>query len=175
MCGFPQISRSQFCALLLAAGFAAACGDQVGRTSHGVARKAHGARPGTRSHDGGVNDASGDARVDARAPPPPEDAGSPLPEGGGGSDSSSDTNSVAVENQRVGTTDWQITEAAANHQVEGYASAASAGPGEVVTLFISTSEARSVRWELYRLGYYGGDGARLVAVSDPMSIAPQGP
>src|SRR5205823_4381052 len=66
-----------------------------------------------------------------------------------------------------------ITQAASNHEVEGYASSTSAAPGDVVTLFVNTTTARTFRWQLYRVGYYGGYGGRLVGVSDPISVSPQ--
>ena len=82
---------------------------------------------------------------------------------------------IAAENQLAGTPDWQINQGAAEHEVEGYASVTSAAPGDAVTLFVNASEPRSVTWQLYRLGYYGGSGGRLVAVGDPFPVAPQAP
>jgi hypothetical protein len=46
--------------------------------------------------------------------------------------------------------------------VEGYASELSVLPGEDVHLHVSTQEGHRYRVEVYRLGWYGGLGARLV-------------
>jgi hypothetical protein len=46
--------------------------------------------------------------------------------------------------------------------VEGYASELSVLPGEEVHLHVSTEEGDRYRVEVYRLGWYGGDGARLI-------------
>src|SRR5919109_191672 len=46
--------------------------------------------------------------------------------------------------------------------VEGYASELSVLPGEQVHLHVSTDEGHRYRVELYRLGWYGGLGARLL-------------
>lgn len=47
-------------------------------------------------------------------------------------------------------------------EVEGYADRVSALPGESVAIHVSATEERDVRWSLYRMGYYGGAGARLL-------------
>ena len=59
---------------------------------------------------------------------------------------------------------WLPT-AAPLHAVEGYTSESSVAPGEALELHVSTSPAEDYRVEIYRLGWYGGDGARLVAGS----------
>src|SRR5689334_23306474 len=46
--------------------------------------------------------------------------------------------------------------------VEGYASELSVVPGESVHLHVSTVDGYRYRVELYRLGWYGGSGARLL-------------
>lgn len=70
-------------------------------------------------------------------------------------------NLIAAENQRLGTTDWRITNIAASAGIEGYASQVSAQQGDAVTLYVSTS-ASSYVVQAYRMGYYGGLGGRLV-------------
>jgi hypothetical protein len=47
-------------------------------------------------------------------------------------------------------------------QVKGYASAASVNRGDSVDLYVSVNPAQRVRASLYRLGWYGGAGGRLV-------------
>ncbi|HEU5004411.1 MAG TPA: N,N-dimethylformamidase beta subunit family domain-containing protein [Actinomycetota bacterium] len=75
-------------------------------------------------------------------------------------------NPIAAENQKLGTTDWRITNIAASAGIEGYASQVSAQKGDAVTLYVSTSAA-SFTVQAYRMGYYGGLGARLVWQSPP--------
>lgn len=94
-------------------------------------------------------------------------------------------NSIVRENQRPGTTDWLVTRVepvAANHRddrfarqraIEGYVSHTSIRAGETLAAFVSTSPAAPFRADVYRLGYYGGKGGRLVASLGPFAGAPQ--
>jgi hypothetical protein len=65
-----------------------------------------------------------------------------------------------MENTRPGDPTWVLTNPA-DHEIEGYASETSVNRGETITFFISTIDA-SYTIEIYRLGWYGGAGARLV-------------
>ena len=67
---------------------------------------------------------------------------------------------VALENARRGTSDWVLTDPA-DHEVEGYASATSIQRGDAIHLYIHSSDP-NVTIALYRMGWYGGTGARLV-------------
>ena len=71
-------------------------------------------------------------------------------------------NPVAVENRRPGTTAWQGHEEQGS-AIEGYASEVSVLPGESIHLHVSTAPSASYEVEVYRLGWYGGPGGRLVA------------
>jgi len=75
---------------------------------------------------------------------------------------------IASENQKPGDPNWVLTNPATEHEIEGYASAASVNRGKQISFFVSTSDP-SFRIELFRLGWYGGIGARnmLVAVTLP--------
>lgn len=55
-----------------------------------------------------------------------------------------------------------MTPDAAGAAIEGYASEPSALPGSTLHLHVSTTPSSPYRVELYRLGWYGGAGARLV-------------
>jgi hypothetical protein len=68
---------------------------------------------------------------------------------------------VARENRRPGTTGWRITRLGAPYAIEGWADHVSAASGDRVGLFVSTT-APKFRVEAYRMGWYGGRGARLV-------------
>lgn len=68
---------------------------------------------------------------------------------------------VVQENQQPGTTNWQISNPPADGFIEGYADQTYAATGQPVHLYVSTS-APSFHVEAYRIGYYGGTGARLI-------------
>jgi hypothetical protein len=68
---------------------------------------------------------------------------------------------VAVENRRPGTAGWRITRLGAPEAIQGWADQASAATGERVRLYVSTTAPR-FQVEAYRMGWYGGRGARLV-------------
>src|SRR5439155_13934146 len=68
---------------------------------------------------------------------------------------------VIAENAKPGTTDWRITKAGGNGEIEGYADRVSAVLGDTVGFYVSTT-ASSFRIEAYRIGSYQGLGGRLV-------------
>ena len=70
-------------------------------------------------------------------------------------------NPIQTENALPGTTAWYVTQAPPP-SIEGYTSQTSVLPGESVQLHVSTSPAARYRIEVYRLGWYGGAGGRLV-------------
>ena len=80
-------------------------------------------------------------------------------------------NPVRAENRLPGSADWRIgagdTVAADDlgRQVCGYASATSVNLGGSLDFHVSTSPARAFRIDVYRLGWYGGAGARHIAAS----------
>ncbi|MCG8649768.1 MAG: hypothetical protein MI861_08040, partial [Pirellulales bacterium] len=73
---------------------------------------------------------------------------------------------VAEENRREGTTQWQLTRFRPNENayrtslIEGYCSHQSISAGETLKIFVSTKPARKFQLDIYRMGYYGGAGAR---------------
>jgi hypothetical protein len=77
-------------------------------------------------------------------------------------------NAIQLENERPGTTAWELpgatrtTVASPSTAVQGYSSQLSVAPGEVLALHVSTTPAASYRVEVYRLGWYGGAGGRLI-------------
>jgi hypothetical protein len=79
------------------------------------------------------------------------------------------TNRIQEENARPGTRDWMLFKTAVDPatkyrspRIEGYVSHASVRAGETVRFFVSTNPPARFMIELYRLGWYGGDGGRLV-------------
>src|SRR6185503_18870428 len=51
--------------------------------------------------------------------------------------------------------------------IEGYCSKQSVSAGESIDIMVSTNPARRFVIELFRMGYYGGKGARLVSKLGP--------
>lgn len=71
------------------------------------------------------------------------------------------------ENAKPGTTDWQLTytkvDLATRYRsplIEGYVSKASVSAGESLDIMVSTNPGGPFTIDMYRMGYYGGTGAR---------------
>lgn len=74
---------------------------------------------------------------------------------------------IRSENAKRGTRDWMLTKTAVDPAtkyrcpwIEGYCSRASVAAGETLEIKVSTNPASPFTIEVYRLGYYGGTGAR---------------
>ena len=77
---------------------------------------------------------------------------------------------IREENSKPGTQDWILTKPAIDHAVkyrcpwiEGYFSRTSVRAGETISLHVSTNPESKFTVDLYRMGYYGGAGARHLA------------
>ncbi|KEO57099.1 DUF4082 domain-containing protein [Thioclava indica] len=74
-------------------------------------------------------------------------------------------NQIVIENQKQGTA-REIWDAPASNQIEGFATDISVDTGDEISFKINVNAADGVdipyHIEIYRLGYYGGDGATLV-------------
>ncbi len=70
-------------------------------------------------------------------------------------------NPIVAENGKSGTSAWLLTNPSRNREIEGYASLTSVNRGGTINLFVSTS-ASTYTIDVYRLGWYGGAGARQV-------------
>jgi hypothetical protein len=77
--------------------------------------------------------------------------------------------SVAAENRRPGSTAWWRAAHAPPSAIEGYATQPSVVAGDALELCVSTRPAGRYRIEVFRLGWYGGAGGRLMA-SPPGNI-----
>jgi hypothetical protein len=77
-------------------------------------------------------------------------------------------NLVQQENARPGAIDWQLTRVkivgteCRSVPIEGYCSRQSVRAGQTIDLMVSTNPARAFTLEIFRTGYYGGRGARLM-------------
>lgn len=83
-------------------------------------------------------------------------------------------NRIKTENENAGTTDWQLTyvkfDPKAKYRqslIEGYCSRTSVKAGEKIAFHVSTNPATEFSIQLYRLGYYGGAGGRLITTVGP--------
>ena len=100
--------------------------------------------------------------------------------------------SVSQENMNQGTADWRITTPRCNScpynapyndpsaqslygsvEIQGYASKASVNQGEEIKFFISTGVPTSYTMNIYRIGWYGGLGGRLMQGPIPLNGTPQ--
>src|SRR3954447_11550630 len=88
-------------------------------------------------------------------------------------------NRIADENARPGTTDWLLTNARTDASkircpwVEGYCSHTSVQAGDTLEVKVSTNPASKFTLDIYRLGYYGGKGGRLIERLGPFQGSPQ--
>jgi hypothetical protein len=83
--------------------------------------------------------------------------------------------SIASENQQPGTDAWRITNPATDGEIAGYAGSTSYNRGATVDLHISTRTGGTMySIELYRMGWYGGQGGRLVQTIDQLEGQAQG-
>ena len=71
-------------------------------------------------------------------------------------------NPIQVENARPATPGWAAVDETTS--IEGYADRTSVAPGETIGFHVVAHEAGArYRIQIFRLGWYGGGGARLVA------------
>ncbi|MBA4190365.1 MAG: hypothetical protein C0467_20450 [Planctomycetaceae bacterium] len=87
---------------------------------------------------------------------------------------------IAAENDKEGSTDWQLTyvkfDAKAKYRqslIEGYWTRTSVAAGEKIGFCVSTEPASAFTIDIYRLGYYGGTGGRLMKTLGPFEGKPQ--
>ena len=83
-------------------------------------------------------------------------------------------NLIAEENAKEGSLDWQLTrvrldgtKAFRSSIIEGYCSKQSVRAGESIEFFVSAKPAARFELEIFRTGYYGGRGARLMTKLGP--------
>ena len=85
------------------------------------------------------------------------------------------TNPIVVENQQVGTTQWNIGQSGysiANDigkQIKGYASATSVNKGSPITFYVTVSPAQNYTINIYRMGGYQGLGGRFMQSIGPIA------
>ena len=82
-------------------------------------------------------------------------------------------NPIQRENALPGSPNWRLPRPTPG-AIEGYASQISVRAGDLLDLHVSTNPAARYRVEVYRIGWYGGAGARLVACAPACGSDEQG-
>jgi hypothetical protein len=81
---------------------------------------------------------------------------------------------IVAENKLPGATDWQLTRVRVDGGgfrstwIEGYCSKQSVRAGESLDIMVSTNPTKNFEIEIFRMGYYGGRGARLMTKLGPL-------
>ena len=70
-------------------------------------------------------------------------------------------NATVAENAKEGDPRWRVTNRGAEHEIEGFADRVSVLPGEPFRLYVSTTAGHYTA-RAFRMGWYGGAGARMV-------------
>jgi hypothetical protein len=82
---------------------------------------------------------------------------------GDGNAAPSPKSPIAAENALRGTVDWEPLEPNGQKgEIEGYASQVSVSPGGLLQLHVSTRPAVRYQIQIYRVGWYAGQGGRLM-------------
>ena len=82
-------------------------------------------------------------------------------------------NEIVCENSKIGNppSEWDVS-GAGDSSIQGFATDISVDRGEAVHFKVKTASTK-YRLDIYRMGYYGGDGARKVATVKPSASLPQ--
>ncbi len=102
---------------------------------------------------------------------------------------SAQSNRITEENAKKGTNEWQLLFTRFDDPIldrasplirflrcsaiEGYASKTSVYPGDTIDFLVSTDRQIDFTIDIYRMGYYGGKGARHMLKIGPFQGAPQ--
>ncbi|MEX0884400.1 MAG: N,N-dimethylformamidase beta subunit family domain-containing protein, partial [Cyclobacteriaceae bacterium] len=88
--------------------------------------------------------------------------------------SSKKNNPIVLENEREGTTDWQLTRVRYDQDlyrspfIEGYCSRQSVSSGERLDIMVSAAPEQAFQIDIFRTGYYQGKGGRWVKRIGPL-------
>ena len=86
---------------------------------------------------------------------------------------------VAQENRARGTRAWRLpgppglVGGAARGAVAGYVAMQAIAPGQTQRVYVNAPRSRTVRVRVYRMGWYGGTGGRLVMRSSSLHVVRQ--
>jgi len=94
----------------------------------------------------------------------------------GAAASPADSSLIQRENQKPGSRDWQLTRVRLDQargfrspNIEGYCSKQSVLVGESLDIMVSVRTPEKFTIEIFRTGYYGGAGARLMTTLGPLN------
>src|SRR5262245_27019353 len=95
-----------------------------------------------------------------------------------GGDDETPPNLIQQENRKPGSLDWQLTRVKIDRLekstgfrsslIEGYCSHQSVQAGDTLHIMVSTTPPARFKSEVFRTGYYGGRGARLMTTLGPL-------
>jgi len=82
------------------------------------------------------------------------------------------SNHIIAENKLPGApaSEWDVN-GAGSYDIQGYSTRASLQPGETVSFKIKLASPEPFRVDIYRLGYYGGAGARKIGTAQLVADA----
>ncbi|HVU15367.1 MAG TPA: DUF4082 domain-containing protein [Candidatus Didemnitutus sp.] len=83
------------------------------------------------------------------------------------------SNAITIENANTGTpsTTWDVS-GSGDQSIQGFATDISVNKGSTIQFKIDT-DAHAYKLDIYRLGYYGGAGARYITTVNPTATLPQ--
>ena len=91
-----------------------------------------------------------------------------------------DAELIRRENGKSGALDWQLTRVRLDKRpgfrtqdIEGHCSHQSIESGETLRVMVSAQPAGRFTMDIFRMGYYGGRGARLMRTVGPLEAKPQ--
>ena len=83
-------------------------------------------------------------------------------------------NAIQTENTQAGSTGWKFSQIGTT-QIQAYADKTSLDPGQQIKFYVSTQTAGTTySITIYRIGYYGGAGGRVVATIPGLTGVAQG-
>ncbi len=87
---------------------------------------------------------------------------------------------IEIENRKPGSKDWQLTRLRIDRKggfrspwMEGYCSSQSVEAGDTIDIMVSANPPGRFKLEIFRMGYYGGLGARLMHTLGPLMARTQ--
>lgn len=81
-------------------------------------------------------------------------------------------NAIACENSKPGADDWDVTKAG-DDELQGFSTDISVNVGQRIDFKIDSLNSRAYGITIYRIGYYGGKGARLITTVPSNQITPR--
>ena len=83
-------------------------------------------------------------------------------------------NPIVAENQLPGATNnWLVPQGQADTSLQGFTTDISVNVGQTVSFKVTDTTLDSYHIDIYRIGYYGGDGARLITTISSPTITNQ--